>query len=114
MLDSANAFFGATQLNWLEQEIKNANGHVFIFTHWNLFSDGLFDIDQLTDTRERARLMSMLSDRCDAMFMGHIHKRIIYEAGGVQYITIEDYQANATYCRVYVSPTGLRYEFQRL
>ncbi|MDR3303199.1 MAG: metallophosphoesterase, partial [Treponema sp.] len=108
VLDSATGFFGAAQLNWLESQLQSANGHVFIFTHWNLFSDGLFDIDELTDSRERARFMTMLSGRCDAMFMGHIHKRILKEFSGVQYITIEDYKSNATYCRVHVSPQGLR------
>jgi predicted phosphodiesterase len=114
ILDSANAFFGSAQLNWLAEELGTAKSHVFVFTHTNLFVKSPADIEQLTDIRERARIMSLLKDRCDALFMGHVHQRIIKEAGGVQYITIEDFRDNGTYCRVYVSDQGLRYEFKKL
>jgi predicted phosphodiesterase len=114
ILDSANAFFGAAQLDWLRDGLKTANNHVFIFTHANLFVQTPGDIEQLTDIRERARTLSILKGRADAMFMGHVHQRIIREIGGVNYITIEDFRANDTYCRVYVSEKGIRYEFEKL
>jgi UDP-2,3-diacylglucosamine pyrophosphatase LpxH len=72
------------------------------------------DIVQLTDTRERARMVSLLQGRCDAFFMGHIHRRIIKEIGDVRYITIEDYRSKKSYCRVYVSQAGFSYEFGEL
>jgi predicted phosphodiesterase len=114
ILDSANATFGAAQLDWLGDELSTAKNHVFVFTHANLFVQSSGDIQQLTETRERARLISILKGRADAMFMGHVHRRIIREAGGVDYITIEDFRGNDTYCRVHVSSGGISYEFEKL
>jgi 3',5'-cyclic AMP phosphodiesterase CpdA len=113
-LDSANGMFGMEQLDWLAEELKSAKGHVFVFTHTNLFVESPVDLVQLTDTRERARMVSLLEGRCDAFFMGHLHRRVIKEIGGVGYITTEDYRSNKTYCRVYVSEAGFRYEFKQL
>ena len=64
--------------------------------------------------RERAYLMTILENRTNAMFMGHIHKRIIKTHGNVQYITIEDFRSSKIYCKVEVSPQGIRYTFDRL
>ena len=115
ILDSANAYFGKDQLDWLEQEIKKAQGRVFIFSHANIFMQNPAELQQFTDTRERARLISMLHNRCDAMFMGHSHQRLVKEVGGVQYICIEDYRDKRIYCRVSVSETtGVSWEFLRL
>jgi UDP-2,3-diacylglucosamine pyrophosphatase LpxH len=79
-----------------------------------LFIQSPGDIEQITDTRERARIMAILRSCADAMFMGHVHQRIIREAGGVDYITIEDFRGNDTYCRVHVSSGGISYEFEKL
>lgn len=114
ILDSANAFFGKFQLDRLDQELKTAAPHVFVFTHANLFVKSIEDREQLTDIRERARIMSLLEGRCEAMFMGHVHKRIIKTHGGVQYITVEDFRSTKIYCRVQVSPKGLTYTFKKL
>jgi predicted phosphodiesterase len=114
ILDSANAFFGDDQLDWLQNELKTAKKHTFVFTHSNLFVQAHGDISQLADVRERARTISILKGRACAMFMGHVHQRIIREAGGVNYITIEDFRDNSTYCRVHVSAEGIRYEFEKL
>ncbi|MDR2078804.1 MAG: metallophosphoesterase [Treponema sp.] len=114
ILDSANAVFGSAQLDWLRDELMSAGSHVFVFTHTNLFVETPADIQQLTDTRERARIISILKGRARAMFMGHVHKRIIRDAGGVSYISIEDFKRHKTYCRVYVSDAGIRYEFLNL
>jgi len=114
MLDSANAYFGSEQLNWLENELNKASGRVFIFSHVNLFAESLVDIQQFTDIRERARITSLLKGRCDAMFMGHVHQRISKELGGVQYITIEDYRDNAIYCQIWVSKDNVRWEFKKV
>ncbi|MDR2534971.1 MAG: metallophosphoesterase [Treponema sp.] len=114
VLDTANAFFGNTQLEWLNRELKTVKSHVFIFTHTNLFVETINDIQQLTDLQERARIMAMLEGRCEAFFMGHIHKRIIKTYGSVQYITIEDFRSTKIYCRVRVSPKGISYTFEKL
>lgn len=116
-LDSANAFFGKDQLDWLERGVKAArarNQRVFVFSHVNLFVESPVDIQQFTDTRERARITSMLKGRCDAMFTGHIHKRLVKNLGGVNYITIEDYRSHRTYCRVTVSSGGISWQFEKL
>jgi predicted phosphodiesterase len=116
ILDSANSFFGKEQLDWLEMELRslNANERVFVFTHSALLIEGPLRIQQLTDTRERARIKSILQDRCDIMFMGHSHRRLIYTAGNVKYINIEDFKKTRTYCIVTVTPSGITYRFEQL
>jgi len=115
ILDSATGFFGNEQLNWLEKGLKSSTGRrVFVFTHSNLFVENPLEIQQLTDTAERARVASLLKGRCDAMFTGHLHEQIIKEAGGVKYISIEDYRMQKVYCLVSVTPGGISYEFKKL
>ncbi|MDR2501387.1 MAG: metallophosphoesterase [Treponema sp.] len=114
ILDTANASLGASQLSWFEAELESAKPRVFVFTHVNFFVEHPGDLQQITDVRERARIMALLSGRCDALFSGHVHKRIVKNLGGVQYITIEDFRDNKTYCRVTVSPQGLSWEFFQL
>ncbi|MCL2801414.1 MAG: metallophosphoesterase [Treponema sp.] len=115
MLDSANSFFGRDQLNWLERELRNTQGRIFVFTHTRLFVTGPVDLQHMTDIRERARIVSMLQNKCDAVFMGHSHKRIINEAGNVQYINVDDFVNSKTYCLVTVPASGkITYEFHRL
>jgi 3',5'-cyclic AMP phosphodiesterase CpdA len=114
ILDSANASLGSSQLDWLRGELGSARDRVFVFTHVNLFVKTPLDSQQLTETRERARLMSILKGRADAVFMGHLHKRLIREAGGVAYVVTEDFRDNRTYCRVHVSAAGIRREFLQL
>ncbi|MDR2663216.1 MAG: hypothetical protein LBC31_09495 [Treponema sp.] len=61
--------------------------------------------------------MSLLKNRCHALFMGHIHKRIIQEYGGTMYITLENYgaaDATGVFCRVSVSESGVSYQFERV
>jgi 3',5'-cyclic AMP phosphodiesterase CpdA len=116
IMDSANASFGFRQLNWLERELGKTSGHVFFFTHANFFVKdlGFADMQQFTDVRERARVISLLAGKAEAVFSGHIHKRVERESGGVKYIAIEDFKNNRTWCRVYVTKTGVRYEFKTL
>jgi predicted phosphodiesterase len=114
ILDSANATFGDAQLDWLDRELKSANPRVFVFTHTNLLTETPGDLVQLTDARERARIMNILKGRVDAMFMGHLHNRIERKLGGVEYITLEDYRDNKTYCRVYVRPGAFEYVWKKL
>jgi len=114
ILDSANAFFGKAQLDWLENELKSADERVFVFSHHNLFAGPGGNIQQLADTKERARIISLLSGKRGVMFTGHSHERLIMEAGGAQYINIEDFVGNKTYCLVSVTNTGVSYEFRKL
>jgi 3',5'-cyclic AMP phosphodiesterase CpdA len=114
ILDSANSFLGKTQLDWLENELRSAYGRVFVFSHHNLFVDSAVNIQQLSDTRERARVISLVSGKCDMMFTGHSHTRLIREAGGTPYINTEDFLTNKTYCLVSVAKTGISYEFKKL
>jgi predicted phosphodiesterase len=114
ILDSANAFLGKQQIDWLENELKNSKGRDFVFSHHNLFRKPMADIQQLSDTKERARLISLLSGKCDIMFTGHTHERMINEAGGTLYISIEDFTTYKTYCLVSVKKSGITYEFKKL
>jgi 3',5'-cyclic AMP phosphodiesterase CpdA len=113
-LDSANAYFGKKQLDRLENEIKTAEERVFVFSHANLFVESPIDIQQFTDVRERARILSILKGHCDIMFTGHVHRRILNEVGGVKYITIEDYRSSRIYCQVNVNKKGIDYSFHKL
>jgi 3',5'-cyclic AMP phosphodiesterase CpdA len=115
MMDSANANFGRDQLEWLEDRLGGAKKHTFIFSHANLFTESIKDIEMFTDTRERAKALSMLKGRCDAVFSGHVHRRIIREAGGVRYITLEDFKGHSNYCLVRVDTAGgVSWEFKKL
>jgi len=114
ILDSASAFLGKDQMDWLERELENTQGRVFVFSHANLFVEAPIDIQQFTDTKERNRILSLLKNKCDAMFMGHVHRRIIKEVGNVQYITMEDYRGKKAYCLVSVDEHGVNYQFMKL
>ena len=114
ILDTANAFFGKDQIDWLHRQLQTAQGRVFVFSHVNFFVTSAADYEQFTDNKERARIISILHNRCEAVFMGHLHKRIITELGNVQYINIEDYRDNRAYCLVSVKKTGVSYKFEKL
>jgi predicted phosphodiesterase len=116
ILDSANGFFGKEQTDWLESEINKTHGRVFVFSHHNFFigHEKYPNIQQFSDTKTRARVISLLSGKCDIMFTGHSHERLIREAGGVRYINIEDFTGNKTYCLITVKKTGISYEFRKL
>jgi predicted phosphodiesterase len=114
ILDSADGYFGKEQLDWLQSGLKKTARRVFVFTHANLFAESPADIQQLTDTNERARIISLLSGHCDAMFTGHLHKRIVKKAGDVEYISVEDFKEKQKYCLVSVKPSGVSYTFKKL
>jgi predicted phosphodiesterase len=115
ILDSANAFFGKSQVDWLEKELKTAQGTVFVMTHSDLFVQDKIKIQQLYDPAERARVMSLLrnNDNCKMMLMGHSHERVEKEFGDVKYISIEDYKDQLIYCLVKVTKNGVSREFYK-
>jgi predicted phosphodiesterase len=114
ILDSANSFFGKKQLDWLERGIKNSIGKNFVFTHTNLFADGPVDVQQFSDAKERARIVSILKNKCYFMFSGHAHRRFENETGNVKYISIEDYNTGKAYCIVTVKNSDVTYTFGKL
>jgi predicted phosphodiesterase len=113
ILDSANSFFGKQQIDWLESKIKNSSGNNFVFTHSNFFVNGI-NLQQVSDAQERARIVSILKNRCNIAFSGHSHERYINSAGNVQYITIEDYKSKKAYCIVTVKNSVVTYTFGKL
>jgi len=117
ILDSANAFFGKSQIDWLEKELKTANGTVFVMTHSDLFVQDKIKIQQLYDPAERARVMALLrdnNDKCKMMLMGHSHERVEKEFGGVKYISTEDYKDFQVYMLVTVKNGVVSREFHSL
>jgi len=116
ILDSANAFFGRSQLDWLEYELKQlpANERIFVFTHAPLFVTGPVNMQQITDVKERARVVSLLRGRNAMMFMGHLHKDMLNEAGGVKYVAIEDFKSKKAYCVVTVNGANISFERKKL
>jgi predicted phosphodiesterase len=114
ILDSANSFLGKDQLDWLENELKSAQGRVFVFSHHNLFVDSPVSIQQMSDTREIARLISLVRGKRGIMFTGHSHERLVKKVGDSLFISIEDFYSSKTYCLVSVTKTGVSYEFKNL
>jgi len=114
VLDSANAFIGKSQIDWLENELKTTKGKVFVFTHSNFFVQDKIKIQQLYSPAERTRIMSLLRGKCSIVFAGHAHDRTEKEFGNVKYISIEDYNSTLTYCLVKITKAGVSYEFKRL
>jgi 3',5'-cyclic AMP phosphodiesterase CpdA len=114
MLDSANASFGNEQLNWLESQLRTTEKNTFVFTHANLFTSGGGELQQFSDIRERARLMSLLNGKCTAFFSGHSHEYITKNTEGTSYLTLKDFINDGAYCRVTVSPNGVTYEIKSL
>jgi len=116
ILDSANAFFGRSQLDWLESEIKTVpeNNRIFVFTHANLFINSFPGIQQNSDSRERARLISILNGRCDFMFTGHSHKHLQTEAGSLGILSLLDFKKTQSYYRVLVTKEDISYLIEEL
>jgi len=115
ILDSANAFIGNAQVDWLERELENipAGNKVFVFTHSDFFVQDSIKIQQTYDLAERARIMSILHNKGNGyVFMGHSHERVEKEFGGIKYVSIEDYKSTLVYCLVKVTSTGVSYEFK--
>ena len=114
-LDNANAALGHEQLTWLEDGFETAEQNTFVFAHENLFTVASPpDIEQITDIRERAVLMALLENRCRIMFTGHLHRRILREAGGVSYLALENYGEKGVFCRVYVSDGAVSWEIDQV
>jgi hypothetical protein len=70
----------------------------------------------LSDTRERARFVSMLNNAgVKDCFTGHAHIRVVRRAGSCDYVSIEDYKSHHTFLRVTVSASGaVTYNFENL
>jgi 3',5'-cyclic AMP phosphodiesterase CpdA len=115
ILDNANGHMGQEQLDWFRRELQSAGERVFVFAHENFFAGGFFEPEQVTDLRERGLIMSLLKNHRGIgkmMFMGHLHRRIEGEYGGVRYVMSEAYREGRTFCRVRVSPGGVSYTFE--
>jgi len=115
VLDSASAFLGAYQLDFLDAELARGFRRKFIFTHTSLFINPEVDVSQLTDwtdINERAKFVKIASGRASAVIMGHLHIRVEKEAGGVPYIALDAWKDGRTFLRVFVSNSGIRYEFK--
>jgi predicted phosphodiesterase len=114
VLDSANSYVGKEQMDWLERELQSAIGRVFVFTHENFFATEPFSVENTMQTNERARMVNILNNRCDMMFMGHIHKRAVNSAGSVTYISVDCFRDTKNYLMVNVSPIDINFEFRKL
>ena len=116
ILDSANAFFGRSQLDWLESEIKTVpdNNRIFVFTHANLFINSFPGVQQNSDSRERARLISILNGRCDFIFTGHSHKHLLTDIGSTKILSLIDFKKTQSYYRVSVTKDGIGYLIKEL
>ena len=126
ILDSANGTLGAHQINWVKENLavrKPGQNHIFVFSHMNLFTAESFasnSLEQLTDIRERARLLSLFSGKAAIVFTGHTHLRVTNRAGGVAYVSVEAFRDTGAFVRVNVDGGGrdrgggLRYTFEKV
>jgi predicted phosphodiesterase len=120
MLDSANGTLGARQINWVKKNMAARNPgqkNIFVFSHMNLFTAETFSfnsLEQLTDIRERARLLSLFSGKADMVFTGHTHLRVINKVGGVAYISVDVFRDTGAFVRVYVDGGNIRYTFEKV
>lgn len=113
IMDNANLYFGKSQMDWLESELRSAANRVFVFTHANFFMRMPIGV-QHHDINERARFASILRGRANAVFSGHKHVGTeIHEVGGVRYITLDSFDSGA-YVIVRVDDSGVRYDFRKL
>ncbi|MDR2864655.1 MAG: metallophosphoesterase [Spirochaetaceae bacterium] len=116
ILDSANAFFGNDQFAWLSSQLKSAKQNTFVFSHGTLFvtDNPVSNKQSITDIRERARLISLLSSsNAKAYLSGHIHQEIVRELDRRLYITTENFHAHHRFARIYVHSNGtITYTFE--
>jgi len=115
ILDSANAFFGKSQIDWLEKELKTAQGTVFVMTHSDLFVQDKIKIQQLYDPAERARVMTLLRNydkSSKMMLMGHSHEWVEKKFGDVPYVSINDYKDTQKYLVVTIKDGKISYELK--
>jgi 3',5'-cyclic AMP phosphodiesterase CpdA len=113
VLDTANAYFGSNQLDWLDAQLKRAQPNTFIFAHGTLFvNENPFANKKSIPLHERARIVSLIdSSPAKAYFAGHLHQRVIKEIQNKQYITLEDFRSHQNFVRVFVSPAGVSYSY---
>ena len=97
ILDSGNAFYGKSQLDWLEKQMGSTQKYVFVFSHSNLFVTDIYNMQQTTSTYERARIVNLLRNKCNIMFMGHTHKDQYNKVGGVDYVVLEGFIETKAY-----------------
>lgn len=93
--------YSKKDIDWLEKQMNSSAKNTFVFTHNKSF---------LTEDRN-SQVLSILEENGAMLFSGHTHRRAIQNTGGVEYITIEDFRDDGTYCRVYVTENGVEYEF---
>jgi len=117
ILDSASASLGAYQIDFLDAELSRNFKHKFIFTHTSLFVNPELNAAQFTDwtdINERARIIKTAAGRADALFSGHLHVRVITEAGGTSYIACDAWEDGRGFLRVFVRDDGIKYEFKTI
>ncbi|MDR2966187.1 MAG: metallophosphoesterase [Treponema sp.] len=109
ILDAGNAFYGKTQLDWLETQLEETKGTVFVFSHSNLFAEGIYNMQQSTSEYERARIVSLLkkNKKRNVMIMGHTHKDQYNKVGTTEYIVLEDYVKARSYYIINVTGSGI-------
>ncbi len=111
ILDSANGRLGQQQMLWIEQQLKQTREHVFVFSHCNFFIPRFSVLQQFAALWERNHIFNLFHNKVDAVFTGHSHKRHIHIAKEVPYVNLDDFRDKNSFCRVYVTFFGIRYEY---
>jgi 3',5'-cyclic AMP phosphodiesterase CpdA len=117
ILDTANAYFGNAQLDWLARQLNSSKRNTFVFAHGTLFVDGNPAQNKKTiPAHERARVISLISKSpARAYLSGHIHARNEQEVQGRKYFSLEDFKSYRAFLRVTVNSDGtITYSFGSL
>jgi 3',5'-cyclic AMP phosphodiesterase CpdA len=92
---------GDEQLKWLEQQLRNSESQVLIFSHFPLVDypeddaqeagedAGSFSPPLKLTNRSEVRHVLAQSSKVRAVFSGHWHKNSLEELGGIHYIAIQ-------------------------
>ena len=89
-LDTADGTIGATQFDWLEEQLNDGGPHwKIVGTHYPVYDGITPSMWRLASAAERAKLQSLLRDyRAYAYVAGHIHGWRYARVAGVNHFTV--------------------------
>lgn len=105
VLDSANGTLGRKQMEWMQgvlSEERSSCRHCFVFTHANFFNpSGYLDFITTYPVEEQMKLLDIFAkNRVTTLFSGHSHHHDRTVVRSVEYITLDSWVDNRTYCAV--------------
>ena len=88
-LDTASGLVGKTQLEWLEEELKNSLQKTIVVSHYPIYNGKSPSIWRLSSAEERYKLVSLLRDyKVLAYISGHYHSYEYYDLAGMNHFIV--------------------------